>query len=111
MGTLVTAIVIVVLLAIFMHITFGLIALALTLFMAGLIGAAADAVVPGHLPGGWLGAVLAGIIGGFIGHLVMGEFGPHFFGMRIVPAFIGAVIVAVAAQLLLGSDRRRSLRG
>ena len=44
------------------------IGLLLTLIVAGLIGWAADLVVPrGALPGGWLGAVLTGIIGGFVG--------------------------------------------
>ena len=80
-------------------------------WMAGFIGWAADAVIPGHLPGGWLGAVLTGFLGGFVGHLVfnllhIGRIGPDIFGIDVVPAFIGAVIIAAAAQLL--STRRRS---
>ncbi|HYU19358.1 MAG TPA: hypothetical protein VEQ11_11760, partial [Chloroflexota bacterium] len=83
--------------------------LMLTLFVAGLIGWAADAVVPGRLPGGWLGAVLAGVVGGFIGHLVLGNFGPALFGVRIIPAFVGAVLIAVAAELVTSSRSRQYL--
>jgi uncharacterized membrane protein YeaQ/YmgE (transglycosylase-associated protein family) len=109
MYLILAAIFLVAILGLVMYVTAGLVALALTLFIAGLIGWAADAVVPGNLPGGWLGAVLTGIIGGFIGQLILGSFGPLVFGYRIIPAFIGALIVAVAAQLLLGG-RRRSYR-
>ena len=93
-----------------MWLTSSLIGLVLTLFMAGLIGWAADAVIPGRLPGGWIGAVLAGIVGGFLGSLVLGGVGPELFGVRIIPAFVGAVVIAVAAELAVGSRSRRALR-
>jgi uncharacterized membrane protein YeaQ/YmgE (transglycosylase-associated protein family) len=85
--------------------TIGLIGLGLTLLMAGLVGWAADQVIPGRLPGGWLGAVLTGILGGFVGHLVfnllhVGRVGPVIFGIDVVPAFVGAVIIAAVAQML-----------
>jgi uncharacterized membrane protein YeaQ/YmgE (transglycosylase-associated protein family) len=77
----------------------SVIGLILTLFMAGLIGWGADAVVPGRLPGGWLGAVLAGIVGGILGNLIfrllgMRGFGPEIFNVDIIPAFVGAVVIA-----------------
>ena len=83
------------------------IGLVFTLIMAGLVGWAADAVVPGRLPGGWFGAVLSGLIGGFIGtwlfHLLgIREPGFELFGVHLIPAFVGAVVIAVAAQLLSG---------
>lgn len=109
MYLIIAALVLVLLLGFTLWVTAGIVHLALILFIAGLIGWAADAVVPGDLPGGWLGAVLTGIIGGFVGQLLFGSFGPHLFGYRVIPAFVGAVIVAVAAQLLLGG-RRRSFR-
>jgi uncharacterized membrane protein YeaQ/YmgE (transglycosylase-associated protein family) len=82
----------------------------LTLVVAGLVGWAADAVVPGRLPGGWLGAVLAGLIGGFIGQIIFHTLGirdPGFalFGVDLIPAFVGALIIVVAAELL--TSRRR----
>jgi uncharacterized membrane protein YeaQ/YmgE (transglycosylase-associated protein family) len=89
--------------------TFTLIGFLLTLFVAGLVGWAADAVIPGRLPGGWLGAVLAGIVGGFIGTLLLGKVGPTIFDINIIPAFIGAAVIAVAAELMTGS-RSRAVR-
>ena len=78
--------------------------LLLTLLVAGLVGWAADMLVPGHLPGGWIGAVLTGILGGFVGTWLFAQLGIHdpgftLFGVDIIPAFVGAVIIAVAAQL------------
>jgi uncharacterized membrane protein YeaQ/YmgE (transglycosylase-associated protein family) len=80
------------------------IGLLLTLIVAGLVGWAADLVVPGRLPGGWFGAVLSGLIGGFIGTWLFHALGigiPSFalFGVHLVPAFVGAVVIAVGAQL------------
>jgi uncharacterized membrane protein YeaQ/YmgE (transglycosylase-associated protein family) len=81
------------------------IGLLLTLIVAGLVGWAADMVVPGGaLPGGWIGAVLTGMIGGFVGAWLFGVLGIHdpgfrLFSVDLVPAFVGAVVVAFAAQL------------
>ncbi len=90
--------------------TFTLVGFLLTVAVAGLVGWAADAVIPGRLPGGWLGAVLAGIIGGFMGTLLLGHVGPSIFGVNIIPAFIGAAVIAVVAELAVGSRSRVSLR-
>ncbi len=104
MGCLIALLVVVVLLGAGMWLTVGLIGLLVTLIVAGLVGWAADAVVPGKLPGGWLGAVLAGIGGGWLGHLVFRTFGLPgsglvVAGIDLVPAFVGAVVIAVALEL------------
>src|ERR1700694_4090781 len=90
---------------------FTLVGLLFTLIMAGLVGWAADLVVPGRLPGGWFGAVLSGLIGGFIGTWLFGVLGIHdpgftLFRVDLIPAFVGAVVIAVGAQMLSG---RRNL--
>lgn len=89
-----------------MWLTFTLVGFLLTLLVAGLVGWAADAVVPGRLPGGWLGAVLAGIVGGFVGTLLLGHVGPTLFGVNLIPAFVGAALIAVLAELTVGSRAR-----
>jgi len=103
MGVLLALILLVVLLGVGMWLTVGLIGLLLTLVVAGIIGWIADAVVPGELPGGWIGAVLAGIAGGWIGQLLFGllniGLGPQLAGVHLVPAFVGAVLIAVAAEM------------
>src|SRR5881275_1887402 len=103
MGCLILLVVLVVVLGAGMLATASLVGLLVTLVVAGLVGWAADAVVPGRLPGGWLGAILAGIVGGFLGTLVMGHVGPTIAGVNLIPAFIGAAVIAVAAELTVGS--------
>src|SRR5581483_10134143 len=84
----------IVLFSMLITLTFGLAALALHLFAAGLVGALADAVVPGKLPWGWVGAILAGLVGSWIGVAILGPLGPSLFHVRIIPAFVGALILA-----------------
>jgi uncharacterized membrane protein YeaQ/YmgE (transglycosylase-associated protein family) len=115
MGCLVALVLLVVLLGagtwLTIGLALGLTGLLLTLLVAGLVGWAADVVVPGRIPGGWLGAVLTGLIGGFLGHLIFNalHWGTHqfsLFGVDLIPAFVGAVVVAFALQLF---TTRRSL--
>lgn len=87
-----------------MWLTVGLFALAVTLLVAGVVGWAADSLIPaGRLPGGWLGAVLTGIIGAWIGNLLFVALrlglGPQLAGIHLIPALVGAILVALAAQL------------
>ena len=109
MGCLIFLILLVLVLGAGMWVTVGLVGLLITLVVAGIIGWAADMVVPGQLPGGWLGAVLTGIIGGWLGNLVFVMLhlglGPQFAGIHLIPAFVGAVVVAVIAELF--TTRRR----
>src|SRR5437762_12438888 len=111
MGCLLLLIVLVLVLGAGMWITVGLVALLATLFVAGLVGWAADMVVPGRLPGGWIGAVLAGLIGGFIGRMLfhalgIRDLGFGLFGIELIPAFVGAILVVVAAEIFTS---RRSI--
>ena len=109
MGCLVILVLLVLVLGTGMWFTVGLVGLIMTLIVAGLIGWAADAVVPGKLPGGWFGAVLAGLVGGWLGHLIftwlrLPGLGLGFAGVELIPAFVGAVVIAVALELF--SSRR-----
>jgi uncharacterized membrane protein YeaQ/YmgE (transglycosylase-associated protein family) len=87
-----------------MWLTVGLIGFVATLVVAGLVGWAADLLVPnGSLPLGWIGAVLTGLIGGWVGNLLFRALGIHdpgfsLLGIDLIPAFVGAVIIALAAQ-------------
>ena len=91
-----------------MWLTFTLTHVLLTLAIAGLVGWLADVVVPGELPYGWLGAVAAGLAGGWLGTLLVGNVGPALFGVQILPAFVGAALLAVAVELVGKSVTRRS---
>jgi uncharacterized membrane protein YeaQ/YmgE (transglycosylase-associated protein family) len=83
-----------------MWLTFTLTHVVLTLAVAGLVGWLADLAVPGELPYGWLGAVVAGIVGGWLGSLVLGDMGPAIFGVHILPTFVGAAVLAAGAEML-----------
>ncbi|MGI9148667.1 MAG: GlsB/YeaQ/YmgE family stress response membrane protein [Chloroflexota bacterium] len=113
MGCLVLLVVLAIVLGVGSIIAVGFtIGLLFTLVVAGLVGWAADLVVPGRLPGGWFGAVLSGIVGGFIGTWLFRLLGIHdpgftLFRVDLIPAFVGAVVIAGAAQLL--SSRRRGV--
>src|SRR5438552_12451651 len=81
-----------------MALTFGVVHLMGTLAVAGMVGWIADLVVPGDLPYGWLGAVVAGLVGGWLGALVLGNVGPQLFGVHLIPAVLGAALLAFLAQ-------------
>jgi uncharacterized membrane protein YeaQ/YmgE (transglycosylase-associated protein family) len=105
MGCLLALLLVVVLLGAGLAVTAELTGLVLTLVVAGLVGWAADLVMPGRLPGGPIGAVLTGIIGGVVGDLIFSllhlpHIGPTLFRIEIVPAFVGALLVAGVAQLV-----------
>jgi uncharacterized membrane protein YeaQ/YmgE (transglycosylase-associated protein family) len=70
------------------------------LLVAGFVGWIADEVVPGTIPYGWLGAIIAGLVGSWIGVRLFGTFGPSLAGIPILPAIIGAIILAVIVNLL-----------
>jgi uncharacterized membrane protein YeaQ/YmgE (transglycosylase-associated protein family) len=80
--------------------TLNLIGLLLYLFIAGAVGWAADAIVPGELPFGWLGAIAAGLLGSLLGRLIIGPWGPNIFGIHVIPALVGAIILAFVADLV-----------
>jgi uncharacterized membrane protein YeaQ/YmgE (transglycosylase-associated protein family) len=85
---------------IFLWLAFGLLSLALHLAMAGLVGALADALVPGSIPWGWVGAILAGLVGSWLGTLIIGRVGPILFGVPLIPAFVGALLLAFGVSVL-----------
>lgn len=97
------------LLALIFMLTVSLIGFFITLVVAGLIGWAADRVTPGELPYGVLGAVGAGLLGAFVGGILMKDIGPSIAGLAIIPTFVGAVIVAIVAELAFGRNKSRGV--
>jgi uncharacterized membrane protein YeaQ/YmgE (transglycosylase-associated protein family) len=88
---------------------FSLVGLVFTLFIAGLIGWLADQIVPGRIPYGFIGAIVAGLLGSLIGGLLLHNFGPKIGHIAIIPAFVGTLIVAFAAQFIFKEDGTRRL--
>ena len=83
----------------FIQLAGNLLHLVLVLFMAGVVGYVADVIVPGRLPWGWLGAIVAGLVGSWLGTALIGHLGPRVFGIPLISALVGAVVVAVGVEL------------
>lgn len=81
--------------------TFSVLGVLVTLAIAALVGFIADRIVPGRLPYGWAGAMVAGLLGSWIGSLLIGPVGPTIARIPILPALLGAVIVAFVVQMLV----------
>ncbi len=105
----VVLIVLLILLAIGIWLTYNLVGLIVMLFVAGIIGWIADQIVPGRLPYGWLGAIVAGLVGSWVGGLILGGFGPSLAGINIIPAFLGAIILAFIASAVTKATSGRKL--
>jgi uncharacterized membrane protein YeaQ/YmgE (transglycosylase-associated protein family) len=82
-------------LAVVIFLTFQFSGLIITLLIAAIVGWIADAIVPGRLPYGWLGAIVAGLAGAWLGGLLLGDLGPEIGGIAIIPAIIGAMVIAL----------------
>jgi uncharacterized membrane protein YeaQ/YmgE (transglycosylase-associated protein family) len=87
--------------------TFSVVGLLVTLVVAAVVGWLADKIVPGKLPYGWLGAIVAGLGGSWLGSAVMGSFGPVIARIPIIPAILGAIVLAFAAEFIGKSLARR----
>jgi uncharacterized membrane protein YeaQ/YmgE (transglycosylase-associated protein family) len=104
---LIFTIVLLIVLAVAIGLTFSLLGVIVTLAIAGLVGFIADRIVPGKLPYGWVGATAAGLLGSWLGSTLFGHFGPVVARIPIFPALIGAIIVAFVAELLIKRGRVR----
>ena len=106
------ALLVVVAIWIFFSFAGSLMHLLLMLIIAGVVGWLADVVVPGRLPWGWLGAILAGLVGSWLGVWLLGIFGlghvgPTIADVPIIPAFVGAVVLAFLVDFV-GKQMTRS---
>jgi uncharacterized membrane protein YeaQ/YmgE (transglycosylase-associated protein family) len=77
-----------------------IVGLLLMVVMAAIVGFLADMLVPGNTPYGFLGAALAGVVGSWIGVALLGTLGPVLFGIPLISALIGAVIVTAIYALI-----------
>ncbi len=109
MGLAGVLIALLIILAIGIWLTSHLVGLIVMLFIAGIIGWIADQIVPGRLPYGWLGAIVAGLVGSWVGSLILGGFGPALAGITIIPALLGAIILAFVASAVTKATNGRKL--
>ena len=79
----------------------------LMIVSAALIGWIADLVVPGRLPFGWVGSILAGLVGAWLGSTLLGDWGPTFGRLALIPGILGAIVFAFVVRALLATTRRQ----
>jgi len=99
----------IVLVAVSIVASFKILGLLLMLGTAALVGALANALIPGRLPSGWVGALLAGMAGSWLGGMLLGHWGPRLFDIYLLPTLIGAVIVVFLVQIVSGVFGSRSI--
>ena len=80
----------------------------LFLIMGGIIGWLAGLILGKDIPGGIIGNIIAGIIGAWLGSLLLGDWGPEIWGVYIIPALIGALVLVFVLSLILGSMGRKN---
>jgi len=96
----VVALVLFLLLVLGILITASLIGLVFTLLVAFFCGWVADKVLPGSVPYGWIGAIVFGLLGSWVGGILLGDAGPDIGGIAVIPAIVGAVVLALLADLV-----------
>ena len=97
---IVAALLLILVLAIGIWVTFSLIGLIFTLLVAFFCGWVADKILPGSVPYGWIGAIAFGLLGSWVGGILLGDAGPEIGGIAVIPAIVGAVILALLADLV-----------
>ncbi|MFC3883434.1 GlsB/YeaQ/YmgE family stress response membrane protein [Bacillus songklensis] len=72
-----------------------------SLIIGGIIGWAASLLTGRDIPGGIIGNIIAGFIGAWLGTAIFGEWGPEVGGFDLIPAIIGAVLLALIVSFIM----------
>nr|WP_279325952.1 GlsB/YeaQ/YmgE family stress response membrane protein [Bacillus sp. FJAT-47783] len=75
--------------------------------MSGIIGWFASILIGRDMPGGVVGNVLAGFIGAWLGTALFGAWGPKIFGLSIIPAIVGSMIIVFTVGWIRTLARKR----
>lgn len=76
------------------------------LIIGGIIGWLAGLIVGRDIPGGIIGNIIAGFVGAWLGRAVLGDWGPRVADFAIIPAIIGAAVLALLLSFIMRSFRR-----
>jgi len=74
--------------------------LLLFLLVAALCAMTAEYMMPNKLPGGIVFGAVIGIIGAWIGGGLLGNFGPSFAGVALLPTFMGSAVLIFGCTLI-----------
>lgn len=73
------------------------------------LGYAAEHFYPARHPYGMLGSTLIGLFGATVGQRLFGTLGPEVAGVRLIPAFVGILLVNWALRSMSLASRARAL--
>ncbi|TDL98971.1 GlsB/YeaQ/YmgE family stress response membrane protein [Macrococcus brunensis] len=79
----------------------------LMLIMGGLIGWVAGMIMGTDIPGGKIGNIIAGLLGASIGGSLLGHWGPEIWGVYILPALVGTILLIAIVSIVLGMMHKR----
>ncbi|UJS28363.1 GlsB/YeaQ/YmgE family stress response membrane protein [Macrococcoides canis] len=79
----------------------------LMLIMGGLIGWIAGMIMGTDIPGGKIGNIIAGLLGASIGGKLLGAWGPEIWGVYILPALVGTVLLIAIVSIVLQLMHKR----
>ena len=63
-----------------------------SLFIGGILGLIAGAILGKEVPGGVSGNIIIGFLGSWLGEFLLGPLGPELGGFYLIPALLGAII-------------------
>jgi len=79
----------------------SLVSLLLFVLIAGVCGAIGEGIAGGKVGPGFLGSFVVGLIGAWIGGMLL-HAGPVIWGVAVIPAIIGSVILVALLKLFTG---------
>ncbi|QYA33320.1 GlsB/YeaQ/YmgE family stress response membrane protein [Macrococcus psychrotolerans] len=79
----------------------------LMLIMGGLIGWIAGMIMGTDIPGGKIGNIIAGLLGASVGGKLLGTWGPEMWGVYVLPALVGTILLIAIVSIVLQLMHKR----
>ncbi len=82
-----------------------------SLFIGGVLGLIAGAILGKEVPGGVSGNIIIGFLGSWLGEFLLGPLGPELGGFYLIPALLGAIFALLFIHLwqdASGNDQRKN---
>lgn len=82
-----------------------------SLFIGGVLGLIAGAILGKEVPGGVSGNIIIGFLGSWLGEFLLGPLGPELGGFYLIPALLGAIFALRFIHLwqdVSGNDQRKN---
>ncbi len=70
-----------------------------SLFIGGILGLIAGAILGKEVPGGVSGNIIIGFLGSWLGEFLLGPLGPELGGFYLIPALLGAIFALLFIHL------------